>query len=219
MDLEQVYRENIGMVERCAAKLCRQQKCGHLFDDLISAGTEALLEHAPEYREGKGTNLSTFLYPHVRGAMKREIELLLGANKTPKREFERRGVRLSISWEGELEKAEKALQAEYSFPKSKPAHLEAQEKMVLELIGEEFQKLSFREREILGGRYEVFGYEKQTLSDLAEEFQITEDAVLKAAIRAMDKLRALCLNGKPQELRRAFSAVFDAAEEFSSSPC
>lgn len=219
MDLEQVYRENIGMVKRCSAKLCSQRKCGYLFDDLVSAGTEALLEHAPEYREGKGATMSTFLYPHVLGAMKREIELLFGAGKTPKREFERRGARLMVPWEEESQKTEKTLQAEYSPSKSKPAHLEAQGKIVLELIGEEFQKLSFREREILGGRYEVFGYEKRTLSDLAEEFQITEDAVLKAAKRAMDKLRVLCLNGKPQELRRAFSAVFDAAEEFSSSPC
>lgn len=45
---------------------------------------------------------------------------------------------------------------------------------------EEFGKLSFKEQQILGGFFGVYSYPKQTVAELAEEFQLTENALIKA---------------------------------------
>ena len=69
-------------------------------------------------------------------------------------------------------------------------------KIYLELLKKEFEKCSFKDKEILGGLYGVFGYAMQTPEELAFTFQMTESAVMKARDRILKKLRDACLNGE-----------------------
>ncbi len=214
MDAEKAYLENQGFIEACARKLCGTFHCERLLEDLISVGTLAFLEHFPDYDETAGAKLTTYLYPFINGDMRREIEASLGPLHIPKRIFEKEGAPAGFSleelWESEQLEGRK-IEPRLT-PKVEPVQKAATDKLILDAIGVEFQSLSFKEREILGGRLGMFGYPKRTLSYLAEEFQLTEDGVFKAYKQAMAKLRSRCLNGKPQEIRKAVRAVMKEAE-------
>ncbi len=214
MDAEKAYLENQGFIEACARKLCGTFHCEHLLEDLISAGTLAFLEHLPDYDETLGVRLTTYLYPFINGDMRREIEVSLGPLHIPKRAFEKEGAPAGFSleelWESE-QLAGKRIEPRL-MQKAEPVQKAATNKVILDSIGVEFQSLSFKEREILGGRLGMFGYPKRTLAFLAEEFQLTEDGVFKAYRRAMEKLRSRCLRGKPQEIRTAIRAVMKETE-------
>lgn len=86
--MENIYLRNKEMIEACADKLCRQFHCEQLREDLISAGTLAVLTYADRYNPGSEATLSTFLYPYIIGAMKRELENSLYSVNLSKREFE-----------------------------------------------------------------------------------------------------------------------------------
>lgn len=214
MDAEKSYLENQSFIEACARKLCGTFHCEHLLEDLISVGTLAFLEHFPDYDETAGAKLTTYLYPFINGDMRREIEASLGPLHIPKRAFEREGAPAGFSleelWESE-QLAGKKIEPRL-MQKAEPVQKAATNKVILDAIGVEFQTLSFKEREILGGRLGLFGYPKRTLAYLAEEFQLTEDGVFKAYRRAMEKLRSRCLKGRPQEIREAVRAVMKETE-------
>jgi len=73
-----------------------------------------------------------------------------------------------------------------------------------------FESLSFKEREILGGFFGVYGHKEQTLAEIGEAFQIKENSARKAKNRALDKLRKRCAEG---ELGR-WPSVHAAIREF-----
>lgn len=195
--MEYIYLQNKEMVEACADKLCRQFHCEQLREDLISTGTLAVLTYADRYSPGGEATLSTFLYPYIIGAMKRELENNLYPVSLSKREFEALRVQGYLSFlsldEQYDDNGEPVVQI-------RDAHADVEQivlrQIYLEIMEQEFNKLSFREREMLGGFFGVFGYEQQTLADLGEQFDLTENAAAKAKDKALKKLTDACFDGQ-----------------------
>ncbi len=84
-------------------------------------------------------------------------------------------------------------------------------KLSMECMEEAFYQLPQREQDILGWSFGVFGYPNSDLRDIAIRCRIKEDGVEKAKVRALRKLRALCLDSFAWKLRRAGRMV-DRAE-------
>ena len=70
-------------------------------------------------------------------------------------------------------------------------------------------ELSFREREILGQFFSVHGYEKRTLSEIGEQFNMKENTTLKAKDKAFNKLTEICMNDKLGLWRNAYRVVME----------
>ncbi|MDD3833499.1 MAG: sigma-70 family RNA polymerase sigma factor [Oscillospiraceae bacterium] len=195
--MESIYLQNKEMVEACADKLCRQFHCKQLREDLVSVGALAVLTYADRYNPDVEATLSTFLYPYIIGAMKRELENSLYPVSLSKREFEALRVQGYLSFS--------SLDEQYSdngepVVQIKDAREDVEQivlrQIYLEIMEQEFNKLSFREREILGGFFGVFGYEQRTLADLGEQFDLTENAAAKAKDKTLKKLTDACFNGE-----------------------
>jgi RNA polymerase sigma factor (sigma-70 family) len=89
-----------------------------------------------------------------------------------------------------------------------PVHRQVFLKICLELLKAVFEdELSFKEREILGGYFGVFGHEKKTLSDIGEPFNMKSGAALKAKNEALKKLTALCRKGEFGSWKTVYAAV------------
>lgn len=83
----------------------------------------------------------------------------------------------------------------------------------IELFRKLFDNLSARDREILGRKYGVFGYEETSVSDIADYMLITRNAVNKAVNSAMETLRKEYHNGsKLKWWRLCNRAVREALE-------
>lgn len=195
--MESIYLQNKEMVEACADKLCRQFHCEQLREDLISTGTLAVLTYADRYDPNVEATLSTFLYPYIIGAMKRELENSLYPVSLSKREFEALRVQGYLSFSSLDEQygdnGEPVVQIKDARESVEQIVLR---QICLEIMEQEFNKLSFREREILGGSFGVFGYEQRTLADLGEKFDLTENATAKAKDKALKKLTDACFSGE-----------------------
>ena len=79
--------------------------------------------------------------------------------------------------------------------------------LTMESLHEQFQSLSKREQDILGRSFDVFGYPKTDLREIAIRNRLREDGVEKAKKRALKKLRERCLNSAAWKLRRASRMV------------
>lgn len=195
--MESIYLQNKEMVEACADKLCRQFHCEQLREDLVSAGTLAVLIYADRYNPDSEATLSTFLYPYIVGAMKRELENSLYPVSLSKREFEALRVQGYLSFSSLDEQHDDNGK---SVVQIRDARADVEQivlhQIYLEVLEKEFDKLSFKEREILGGFFGVFGYEQRTLTDLGEQFDLTENAAAKAKDKALKKLTDACFNGE-----------------------
>lgn len=195
--MESIYLQNKEMVEACADKLCRQFHCEQLREDLVSAGTLAILTYADRYNPDNVATLSTFLYPYIIGAMKREVENSLYPVSLSKREFEALRVQGYLSFssldEQHDDNGEPVVQIRGDHTDVEQIVLR---QIYLEIMEQEFNKLSFREREILGGFFGVFGHEQRTLADLGEQFDLTESAAAKAKDKTLKKLADACFNGE-----------------------
>ena len=195
--MEYIYLQNKEMVEACADNLCRQFHCEQLREDLISEGTLAVLTYADRYNPGSEATLSTFLYPYIIGAMKRELENSLYPISLSKREFEALRVQGYLSFlsldEQYGDNGEPVVQIKDAREDVEQIVLR---QIYLEIMEQEFNKLSFREREMLGGFFGVFGYEQRTLADLGEQFDLTENAAAKAKDKAQKKLTDACFSGE-----------------------
>jgi len=214
--LESIYLQNKEMVEACADKLCRQFHCEQLREDLVSAGTLAILTYADRYNPNIEATLSTFLYPYIIGAMKRELENSLYPVSLSKREFEALHVQGYLSFS--------SLDEQYDdngepVVQIKDAREDVEQivlhQIYLEVLEKEFDKLSFKEREILGGFFGVFGYEQHTLADLGEQFDLTENAAAKAKDKALKKLTDACMNGEIGIWSLARKAIKEAQKDKS----
>lgn len=73
--------------------------------------------------------------------------------------------------------------------------------------------MSYREREILGGFFGVYGHKKETLAEIGEAFQIKENAALKAKDKALEKLRRVCLDGEFGRWRSIHAAIREAQRD------
>ncbi len=195
--MEHIYLQNKSMVESCADKLCRRFHCEHLREDLVSAGTLAVLTYADRYKTDSEATLSTFLYPYIVGAMKRELENNLYPVSLSKREFEALRVQGYLSFlsldEQYDDNGEPVVQV-------KDARLDVEQivlhQIYLEVLEKEFHNLSFKEREILGGFFGAFSHEQRSLADLGEQFDLTENAAAKAKDKARKKLTDACFDGQ-----------------------
>jgi RNA polymerase sigma factor (sigma-70 family) len=209
--LEDVYLQNKEMVEACADKLCHRFHCEQLREDLISAGALAILTYADRYNPDSEATLSTFLYPYIIGAMKRELENSLYPISLSKREFEALRVQGYLSFlsldEQYDDNGEPVIQI-------RDARVDVEQivlhQIYLEVLEKEFDNLSFKEREILGGFFGVFGYEQRILADLGEQFGLTENAAARAKDKALKKLTNACFNGEIGIWLSARKAIKDA---------
>jgi len=215
--MEELYLQHKELLEACADKLCRRFYCEQLREDLVSAGTVALLTHADRYNPDSGATISTFLYPYIVGAMKRELERSLYPISLSKREFEeicKAGLLFSVvgvSLDSSPEDDEGGESARLISSEA-PVHRQVYLKICIEVMREEFENsLSFKERELLGGFFGVFGYEEKTLAELGEQFNMKENAALKAKDKAQRKLAGLCLSGKLGVWQDAYHAVMKSA--------
>lgn len=82
-----------------------------------------------------------------------------------------------------------------------------------ELLREVFEnELSFKEREILGGFFGVYGYEKKTLPEIGEQFNMKENATLKAKDKALNILTEICMNGKLGLWREVYKTIMECSK-------
>jgi hypothetical protein len=77
------------LIQSCADKLCFHFECPGLREDLNSCGRLAVLERAADYLTGSGAAVTTYLYPFILGAMRRELETSLFSMLFSKRGFEK----------------------------------------------------------------------------------------------------------------------------------
>lgn len=216
--MEDLYLQNKELIEACADKLCRRFHCEQLRDDFVSAGAVALLTHAGRYTADSGATISTFLYPYIVGAMKRELEHSLYSISLSKREFEglrERGSLGFFSLEDHYDDScEPVLQITNPNADVERTVLKA---LYLEILEQEFEKLSFKERQILGGCFGVYNHKEQPLEALGEEFDLTENAAAKAKDKALKKLTAACMDGEIGIWRLMKKAIKKAQREANLS--
>lgn len=208
--MENLFQTYGRLIASCADKLCRRYQCPQFKEDLTSVGNIVLLEKAQTFSSELGVSMITYLYPFLMGAMRREIEKNLYPISLPKDEFEAQDHRWhlafsSLDTRSDLEKIESVASVEHQVLQT----------IYLECLEKEFENLSFKERQILGSFFGVYGYCKQTASEIAVEFQMTENALLKAKNRALQKLQQACHNGKLGIWLLAVAAIHKAGCEYA----
>lgn len=244
---EKLYLCNRDFIQKCANDICKKFNCLHLNEELFSAGTVAFLEHLENYESSSGAELTTYLYPHVMGAMRREVEKNLGCMSLPKRDFQKirkakafyyanteKGIRKQISLVAKnmgISELQVSQLIDYSLqsfslnemideddddiavqiPSPQPSvQSQVYFKICQELLREAFEnELSFKEREILGQFVGVYGYEKKTLPEIGEQFNMKENTTLKAKDKVLNKLTEICMNGKLGLWREVYSVVME----------
>lgn len=165
--LEQLYEQNIGLIKRIAERclldygyLPSDKKFSgratpvveDLRQELFSEGTLVFCEQVQygTYDPSRG-KLTTYLYPHIKGAMHRWLEWY---------QYERNHT-ISISdltSEGEVDE-----HIEFIDRQSMPPDRVVYQKVCFELLRELFDQLSDRDKSILGHSFGVYGYEKYSL--------------------------------------------------------
>ncbi len=209
--MKELYLQNKELIETCADKLCRLFHCERLWEDFVSAGEVALLTYADRYNPDSGATISTYLYPYIVGAMKRELEHSFYPMSLSKREFEGLRERGALGFfsldDNHDDSGDPVLQIKN--PNSDVERTVFQT-LYLEILEREFDKLSFKECQILGGFFGVFGFKIQTLSELGGEFDLTENAAAKVKDKALKKLTDACMEGDIglwQAVRKAIKAA------------
>lgn len=205
--MDTILKEHSKLILSCADKLCRRYDCSQLREDLISVGNLELLKKVRDYDSGAGASMATYLYPYLLGAMRREVEKNLYPISLPKDEFQAQGSAWRTAFSSLAE------HTETEAPTILPLEQQVLREVYLTCIWDEFEKLSFKERQILGGFFGLYGCPKQTVTELAEEFQQTENGLIKAKDKALQKLRKLCEEGRLGIWRQAVSAIRAAKRE------
>lgn len=85
---EKLFLCNRNFIQACADKTCRRYFCMRLKEDLIAEGNLAFLEHAPNYNPDSAAALTTYLYPHIIGDMRREVEHNYSSASVSKDDFQ-----------------------------------------------------------------------------------------------------------------------------------
>lgn len=205
--MERLIQEHGVLIAALADKLCRQYDCPQLREDFISAANLTLLQKAPTYDASTGASITTYLHPYLRGAMLRELERSLYSLAIPKDMFRSEGALWKTAFVPLEEYQEK------ESPTALPVEWQVLREIYIGCVKVEFDLLSFKERQILGGFFGVYDHPKRTLADLAEEFQMTENALVRAKDKALDKLRFACENGRLGFWREALRIIRAAQRE------
>ena len=143
--------------------------------------------------------------------MRRELERSLYPVSLPKDVFRAQGAR----WRTAFAPLEEYREEES--PTALPVEWQVLREIYIDYVKAEFDLLSFKERQVLGGFFGVYGYPKQTATELGEEFQMTENALLKAKDKALGKLRFACENGQLGLWREVRHMVQAAQRECGSA--
>ena len=175
--LMQLYEQNMDLFWSIARKSAKSFGCAEseVLDDLVSEGILSFSEviYKGGYDETKG-KLTTYVYPFIKGAMYRWLEKNAGS--------------AALSYE-ELEEANAMPTADNFLhagailsPKSPADSVEYQvmTKIGLEHLPNILNRLSSKDRYLLGHYYGVFGCEKKKVGDIAFELEMTPDGVYKA---------------------------------------
>ncbi|MDD4494065.1 MAG: hypothetical protein PHV32_06905 [Eubacteriales bacterium] len=159
------------------------------------------LLYKKRYDESKGM-LTTYLYPHLRGAMFRYMERVVKYNNHV----------ISIE-DFKFESDERDPYSIFEDENIEPPHRIIYRKICAELLGEIFESLSLKDKMILGQVFGVYGYKKKSLDDIAFEQVMKIDGVIKAKNQALERLRAKIDGSKLQLFRWAYHAVMDVARK------
>ena len=220
MDLTGLYVQKAEFIRFCANRIIKIYGCGKLFDDLISAGAIAFLEQTPLYDEAQGAKLTTFLYPHIMGAMKREVERNFNLSKREFQKHSKDGT-LSLFQNISLYDADNGNEMNISEFLVSPEQSVEQYiyiQICLEHLKTAFHSLSYKEREILGGFFGAFGHREQTLAEIGEMFNMRKNAAQKAKDKALEKLRDICLSGDLGYWASVRAAIRAAARDICYEP-
>lgn len=130
-----------------------------------------------KYDASKG-RLTTYLYPFLWGAMWRygKKQMAYRVHTVSLWDFEE-GEEYPLADPGE------------------PADRVVYRKVCVELLGELFERLSEKDRAVLGSCFGVFGFEKLPLEEIALRELLTVDGVVRAKKAALGRLRGLYEDG------------------------
>lgn len=236
--LEKLYNENIGFILSIAKESAVAFNCFHkkenrsqeltvytkeILSDLDGEGTLMFFDciQSRKYDVTKA-KLTTYLYPHIKGAMYRWLEKNVGAVSLSKHDMNTvRKVQkmyykdykkvneiadeLTLS-ETTVEKyinynthslsmeditsdnSDSIIDSLLSDETSASTDKLVQQKLCLELLKKQFNKLPDKDKYILGHSMGVFGYEKKTLDEVALVEMMTIDGVIKARKAIIKKL-------------------------------
>jgi len=208
-------------------------------EELCGVGMLAFIEllSSRDYDPEKG-RLSTYIFPHVQGAMHRFLEKNTGSITLTKYQMDliRKAQRLYHETNLALEAVatelgisthraeqlitynthdislERLFEEEKEYPFSEPMEYIVLKNIQLELLEGLFQKLSARDQYILGSYLGVYGYEKKSVEELAFEEMLTPDGVYKAKEAALERLRKLCMDSPILLWRQAYKLTKHAVQ-------
>lgn len=175
--LAQLYEQNMDLFWSIARKSAKAFGCAgsEVLDDLVSEGILAFSEviYKGIYDEAKG-KLTTYVYPFIKGAMYRWLEKNAGPAAPSYEELEEANATPT---------ADNYLHAGEILSLRSPA--DSVEYQVMTKIGLEhlpgiLNRLSSKDRYLLGHYYGVFGCEKKKVADIAFELEMTPDGIYKA---------------------------------------
>lgn len=216
--LEQLCQNNRDFIRSIAVRAADAFNYSDI-EELCSVGMVAFLELlSSRTYDPEKSRLSTYLYPHLQGTMYRYLEKNTGCIPLSKHQMElvRKAQRLYNEANLAVEAVAKELritsaravmlinhnthaisfdslyEEEQNCPFTESVEHTVLKKIQIELLEEQFRKLSAKERYILGSCYGVFGYEQKSMDNLSFEEMLTLDGVYKAKEAALERLRKLC---------------------------
>ena len=206
--LEQLYEQNIGLIKRIAEKCLMDfgylsqdagdsgnaaSHIGELRRELFSEGTLAFCEQicSGTYDPSRG-KLTTYLYPHIRGAMYRWLE-----------QYQNESTHTTSISDQTLD-VETDESIEFADKQSLPVDRIVYQKICLELLRELFDGLSDKDKSILGHSFGVYGYRRYSLDELGLKEMLTADGVIKARKFALQHLRELYKGSRLRSWRTVY---------------
>ena len=232
-EIDQLYRRHKNLIHSVAVKAAVAFNYPDV-EELCSVGTLAFLEllHGGDYDPKKGS-FSTYLYPQLQGAMFRYLEKNTGSIPLSKHQMNlvRKAKRLyheanlavdAVAEELGISPAcaaqlinlnthsislEEPHEEEQELPFTESVEYTVLKKIQIELLEEEFRKLSTKDQHILGSFFGVFGHEQKSVDDLAFEEMLTPDGIYKAKEAALLRLRKRCMDSTIPLWRQAHSLI------------
>lgn len=190
-------------------------------EELYSVGMLAFIEllNSRSYDPEK-SRLSTYIFPHIQGAMHRFLEKNTGTIALTKYQMDliRKAQRLYHEANLAVEvvatelgistyraeqlvnhnthdiSLEQLFEDEQVCPFSEPMEYTVLKNIQLEHLESLFKKLSAKDQCILGSYLGVYGYEQKSAEELAFEEMLTPDGIYKAKEAALERLRKLCMD-------------------------
>ena len=200
-------------------------------EELYSVGMLAFIEllNSRSYDPEK-SRLSTYIFPHIQGAMHRFLEKNTGTIALTKYQMDliRKAQRLYHEANLAVEvvatelgistyraeqlvnhnthdiSLEQLFEDEQVCPFSEPMEYTVLKNIQLEHLESLFKKLSAKDQYILGSYLGVYGYEQKSAEELAFEEMLTPDGIYKAKEAALERLRKLCMDSPILLWRQAY---------------